>query len=72
MERDVAKVSPEKPLEECMRLMTRLRCRHLPVVDEEENLVGMVSIGDCVKRILDTAQAETDRLRKYVTGQYPG
>ena len=52
--------------------MTRLRCRHLPVVDEEENLVGMVSIGDCVKRILSTAQAETDRLRKYVTGQYPG
>lgn len=72
MERDVAKVSPEKQIEECMRLMTRLRCRHLPVVDEEENLVGLVSIGDCVKRILDTAQRETDRLRRYVTGQYPG
>jgi CBS domain-containing protein len=72
MERDVAKVGPEKPLEECMHLMTRLRCRHLPAVDEEKNLIGIVSIGDCVKRILDTAQAETDRLRKYVTGRYPG
>jgi CBS domain-containing protein len=72
MERDVAKVGPEKPLEECMHLMTRLRCRHLPVVGEDEDLIGMVSIGDCVKRILDTAQAETDRLRKYVTGRYPG
>ena len=72
MERDVAKVGPEKPLEECMHLMTRLRCRHLPAVDEEKNLIGIVSIGDCVKRVLDTAQAETDRLRKYVTGRYPG
>ena len=72
MERDVAKVGPEKPLEECMHLMTKLRCRHLPAVDEEKNLIGIVSIGDCVKRILDTAQAETDRLRKYVTGRYPG
>jgi CBS domain-containing protein len=72
MERDVAKVDPEKPLEECMHLMTRLRCRHLPVVDEDGDLIGLVSIGDCVKRILDTAQAETDRLRKYVTGRYPG
>ena len=72
MEQDVAKVGPEKPLAECMHLMTRLRCRHLPVVADDGDLIGMVSIGDCVKRILDTAQAETDRLRKYVTGRYPG
>lgn len=72
MERDVTMVGPEKPLAECMHLMTKLRSRHLPAVDNDENLIGMVSIGDCVKRILDTAQAETDRLRKYVTGRYPG
>ena len=72
MEKDVAKVGPEKPLVDCMLLMTNLRCRHLPVVNDDEDLVGLVSIGDCVKRILDTAQAETDRLRKYVTGRYPG
>jgi CBS domain-containing protein len=70
MTSDVATVDPEKPLEECLQIMTELRCRHLPVVQGDE-LVGLVSIGDCVKRIIDTAQAETDRLRKYVTGTYP-
>lgn len=67
----VATVRPEDPLEECLELMTELRCRHLPVVDEEEELVGIVSIGDGVKRIVKTAQSETTRLHNYVTGKYP-
>lgn len=71
MTSDVATVGPEKPLVACLRLMTELRCRHLPVVDDEDSLVGIVSIGDGVKHIVKTAQAETDRLRKYVTGSYP-
>ena len=71
MTSDVATVSPEKPLAECLHLMTELRCRHLPVVDEEDDLVGIVSIGDGVKEIVETAQAETSRLRRYVTGSYP-
>lgn len=47
MEPEVAKVGPEKPLVDCMHLMTKLRCRHLPVVDAEGGLRGIVSIGDC-------------------------
>jgi CBS domain-containing protein len=70
MSSEVATVSPEKPLEECLHLMTKLRCRHLPVVDDNENLVGIVSIGDGVKEIMETAKRETDRLRRYVTGEY--
>jgi len=72
MEPEVAKVGPEKPLVDCMHLMTKLRCRHLPVVDAEGGLRGIVSIGDCVKRVLDTARAETDRLQRFVRGGYPG
>lgn len=72
MESDVATVGPEMPLAECLELMTTLRCRHLPVVDAEDELVGLVSIGDCVKRIVETAERETARLRRYVTGSYPG
>lgn len=68
MMEDVATVSPDKPLEECLRLMTRLRCRHLPVVGDNEDLIGIVSIGDGVKQIIETAQRETTRLRQYVTG----
>lgn len=70
MTSDVATVGPEKPLVECLHLMTELRCRHLPVVDDEEALVGIVSIGDCVKRIVKTAERETTRLRNYITGSY--
>jgi CBS domain-containing protein len=71
MTSDVATVSPEKPLAGCLELMTELRSRHLPVVDDGE-LVGIVSIGDGVKEIIETARRETDRLRRYVTGSYPG
>lgn len=70
MTSDVATVKPEKSLVECLHLMTQLRCRHLPVVDDEETLVGLVSIGDGVKHIVKTAERETARLRNYVTGSY--
>lgn len=71
MTRDLATVHPEKPLEECLQIMTELRCRHLPVVNDNDELVGMISIGDCVKQIVDTAHMETARLRQYVTRSYP-
>jgi CBS domain-containing protein len=70
MTSEVTTVGPEKSLEACLQLMTELRCRHLPVVDDGE-LRGIVSIGDCVKEIIDTAHQEIDRLRRYTEGGYP-
>jgi len=70
MTADVKTVDPEKPLDACLKLMTELRCRHLPVVDDGE-LLGIVSIGDCVKEIVDNAHREIDRLRRYTDGSYP-
>jgi CBS domain-containing protein len=70
MTTDVTTVGPEKPLDACLQLMTELRCRHLPVVDDGE-LLGIVSIGDCVKEIVDNAHREIDRLRRYTDGSYP-
>ena len=72
MTTDVATVAPDEPLADCLRLMTELRCRHLPVTDEEGDLVGIVSIGDGVKRVVKTAEAETARLQQYISGSYPG
>jgi CBS domain-containing protein len=50
-----------------MALMTDRRIRHIPVVDEDGRLCGMVSIGDVVKQRLDDIQGEADALREYVT-----
>jgi len=63
-------VTSEHSVDDCMRLITGHRVRHLPVVDGER-LVGMVSIGDVVKSII-SAQAHTiDQLSGYIEGRYP-
>lgn len=71
MTADVITVAPDTTVETALSLMTKARCRHLPVV-ADERLAGIVSIGDCVKHLLRNAEAEFDTLERYVTGQYPG
>lgn len=44
----VVSVGPENTLEDCMRLMTKMRIRHLPVIDNDQ-IVGIISIGDLIK-----------------------
>jgi len=63
-------VTPDHTVDECMRIVTAHRVRHLPVM-EGERLAGLVSIGDLVNAII-SAQAETiHQLRNYITGKYP-
>ena len=59
--------SREDRVSAIMALMTDRRIRHVPVVEEDGRLCGMISIGDVVKQRLDDIQSEADALREYVT-----
>ena len=67
----VVSVPADATVEECMRLMTHHRVRHLPVM-EGQKLLGIVSIGDLVNWIISAQGQEIDQLRTFITGQYPG
>ena len=62
-------VSPAQTVEECMGLISGRRHRHLPVLADGK-LVGMISIGDVVKFLLDAQQSTIDSLEKYITGTF--
>ena len=71
MSTPVITVSPAHTVEECMRLMTDKRIRHLPVVDGAA-IAGIVSIGDLVRSMI-TLQGETIQyLQQYINGHYQG
>jgi signal-transduction protein with cAMP-binding, CBS, and nucleotidyltransferase domain len=59
-------VTPETPIDECMALMTDRRIRHLPVVEDDE-VVGLVSIGDIVKFKSKQQSFEIKYLTDYIT-----
>jgi len=59
--------TPDLTLDECMELMTEKRVRHLPVMDGS-NLVGIVSVGDVIKRIIANQHHEIRQLEKYIQG----
>ena len=61
----VAYVEPSRTVEECMALMTDKRVRHLPVL-EQGRLVGLVSIGDLVKAIIEEQQFIISQLELYI------
>jgi CBS domain-containing protein len=65
----VISAEPGDSVQQCMETMTTCHCRHLPVV-ENGTLLGIVSIGDLVKKMLDEKQFEVEKLSKYITGTY--
>ncbi len=63
----VATCVPKSTVEELMVTMTEQRVRHIPVTDEQGNLIGIVSIGDVVKARIDALEDERRALIAYVT-----
>lgn len=67
MSNPVTTVAPDASVAECMQLCTEGRIRHLPVIDDGK-IIGLVSIGDLVKSMLDEQSQEIEQLQRYIAG----
>lgn len=67
---DPVTVTPDHTVDECMRIITHNRVRHLPVMDGDR-LLGVISIGDLVNAIIASQAQTIDHLHTYITGGYP-
>jgi CBS domain-containing protein len=68
MTRDMVRIGPGEDVEGCMELMTLKRVRHLPVF-ENERMIGIVSIGDIVKTIIQHKEEIIEQLQDYIMGR---
>jgi len=68
MTSELVTVGPGDTADHCMQLVTQRRIRHLPVMKGDE-LVGLVSIGDLVKAVIEDQQVEIEQLQGYIVGR---
>ncbi len=66
MTADVICVYTDQTAEKCMAIMTDKRIRHLPVLDADGRLAGLISIGDVVKTIMSEQQVMINHLEDYI------
>ena len=60
-------VTPDETVQRCMEIMTERRIRHLPVIDRGR-MIGIISIGDLVKAVIEEQQQTITQLEKYIAG----
>jgi len=68
MSAPVVTVGPDDGVRHCMEVMTERRIRHLPVVDGDGEMIGVVSIGDLVRAVIEEQQETIDQLEKFIAG----
>ena len=69
MTKNILYVETKNTIEDCMKLMTVKRIRHLPVLDSGR-LIGILTIGDLVKQIISEQQTTIHQLENYISGGY--
>lgn len=72
LSRPAVTVTGSTGIAECMRIMTEHRIRHLPVVNDQMQPEGVVSMGDLVNWVITTQEQTIQQLHGYIAGEYPG
>jgi CBS domain-containing protein len=67
MSSPVVTVGPGDDVRQCMQIMTEKRIRHLPVV-EDGHMVGMISIGDLVRAVIEEQEHTIEQLERFISG----
>jgi CBS domain-containing protein len=67
MSAPVVTVTPDQDVRECMQLMTQQRIRHLPVM-QDGRMVGMISIGDLVRVVIEEQDQTIEHLERFIAG----
>jgi CBS domain-containing protein len=67
MSSPVVTVTPDDDVRQCMQVMTEKRIRHLPVVDSGR-MVGMISIGDLVRAVIEEQEQTIEHLERFISG----
>ena len=65
----VVTVGPDDSVDHCMQVVTEHRIRHLPVAEGEgegDTIIGVISIGDLVKAVIEDQKVELDQLQRYI------
>ena len=69
MSSDVLTIAPDATVQQVMDIFTEKRCRHLPVIQNDQ-LVGLISIGDVSRWVANSHRAEAESLRQYIAGDH--
>lgn len=72
MSREVFYVKPTETVDSCMKIMTEKKIRHIPIMNNDSTIGGMVSIGDLVKAVIQKQEVEISTLKSYIYGDQPG
>lgn len=68
MSSPVVTVTADDAVRRCMELMTERRIRHLPVTGPDQAMIGMISIGDLVRAVIEEQQETIAQLEKFIAG----
>ena len=69
MTKKVFYIDPQKTTNDCMAMMTAKRIRHVPVI-EDNQVMGIVTIGDVVNQIISEQEVTINHLENYITGSH--